>query len=237
MSANVKVPSTSTPGKKKGGGYLSRQAKTKDGKHDKMRETITEEELLRKGGDVSPDDVLRLNKITDNYLCAADANVYHIDFSRFKLRDMESNITLFEVAKPPPSEPLPDTEQDSESGEQDPNAGRFVRYQFTPAFLKLTTVGATVEFTVGERPVNKFRMIERHYFRDRLLKSFDFEFGFCIPRSTNTVEHIYEFPPLTPEEVQDMVDHPYDTRSDSFYFVEDKLIMHNKADYAYNGAA
>ena len=35
--------------------------------------------------------------------------------------------------------------------------------------------------------------------------------------------------------VQEMVDCPYDTRSDSFYFVEDKLIMHNKADYAYNG--
>ena len=32
-----------------------------------------------------------------------------------------------------------------------------------------------------------------------------------------------------------MIDNPYDTRSDSFYFVEDKLIMHNKADYAYNG--
>ena len=32
-----------------------------------------------------------------------------------------------------------------------------------------------------------------------------------------------------------MVDCPYDTRSDSFYFVEEKLIMHNKADYAYNG--
>ena len=35
--------------------------------------------------------------------------------------------------------------------------------------------------------------------------------------------------------VQEMVDHPYETRSDSFYFVEDKLIMHNKAYYAYNG--
>ena len=35
--------------------------------------------------------------------------------------------------------------------------------------------------------------------------------------------------------VQDMIEHPYETRSDSFYFVEDKLIMHNKADYAYNG--
>lgn len=27
----------------------------------------------------------------------------------------------------------------------------------------------------------------------------------------------------------------YETRSDSFYFVDNKLIMHNKADYAYNG--
>ena len=31
-----------------------------------------------------------------------------------------------------------------------------------------------------------------------------------------------------------MIDSPYETRSDSFYFVNDKLIMHNKADYAYD---
>jgi hypothetical protein len=35
--------------------------------------------------------------------------------------------------------------------------------------------------------------------------------------------------------VDEMVNSPYETRSDSFYFVEDKLIMHNKADFAYNG--
>lgn len=40
-------------------------------------------------------------------------------------------------------------------------------------------------------------MIERHYFRDRLLKSFDFDFGFLIPGSQNTMEHIYEFPELS----------------------------------------
>ena len=57
-----------------------------------------------------------------------------------------------------------------------------------------------VEFVVGEKEVNKFRMIEKHYFGDRLLKCFDFEFGFCIPHSRNTVEHIYEFPSLSPEE-------------------------------------
>lgn len=39
-------------------------------------------------------------------------------------------------------------------------------------------------------------MIERHFFRDRLLKTFDFEFGYCIPYSKNTCEHIYEFPNL-----------------------------------------
>lgn len=34
-----------------------------------------------------------------------------------------------------------DVEQDED--DTDPNAGRFVRYQFTPQFLKLHTVGAT----------------------------------------------------------------------------------------------
>jgi len=57
-----------------------------------------------------------------------------------------------------------------------------------------------VEFTIGEKPVSKFRMIERHYFRDRLLKSFDFEFGFVMPFSKNTMEHIYEFPTLSEDD-------------------------------------
>ena len=92
-----------------------------------------------------------------------------------------------------------------------------------------------VEFTVGDRPVSHFRMIERHFFRDQLLKTFDFEFGFCIPNSRNTCEHIYEFPQLSQELVDEMTANPYETRSDSFYFVDDKLVMHNKADYAYTG--
>jgi hypothetical protein len=31
--------------------------------------------------------------------------------------------------------------------------------------------------------------------------------------------------------VDDIVAHPWETTSDSFYFVEDRLIMHNKALY------
>ena len=32
-----------------------------------------------------------------------------------------------------------------------------------------------------------------------------------------------------------MVAHPFETKSDSFYFVGNKLIMHNKAEYSYDG--
>lgn len=32
----------------------------------------------------------------------------------------------------------------------------------------------------------------------------------------------------------DIIAAPFETKSDSFYFVEGKLVMHNKAEYAYN---
>lgn len=35
--------------------------------------------------------------------------------------------------------------------------------------------------------------------------------------------------------VREMIQHPYETQSDSFYFVDNKLVMHNKADYSYCG--
>nr|XP_046197742.1 protein unc-119 homolog B-like isoform X2 [Oncorhynchus gorbuscha] len=147
------------------------------------------------------------------------------------LRTQVGHITPEEVLRLP----VATREEDEENGEGDMSAGRFVCYQFTTAFLRLRTVGATVEFTVGDRPLNSFRMIERHYFRDHLLKSFDFDFGFCIPNSRNTCEHIYEFPQLSESLVHQMVEHPYETKSDSFYFVDNRLVMHNKADYSYNG--
>ena len=72
-----------------------------------------------------------------DYLCEAEANVYNIDFTRFKIRDMETGTVLFEIAKPD------NMEEEIVDNDEDPNAGRFVRYKFTPEFLRLTTVGAT----------------------------------------------------------------------------------------------
>lgn len=150
-------------------------------------------------------------------MCGTEANEYDIDFTRFRIRDTETGRVLFEVTKPsahePPTIVSPGSGEDGLTGipcpEEDPNSCRFVRYQFPAEFLQLKTVGATIEFTVGKKPIQRFRMIERHFFRDVHLKTFDFEFGFCIPNSTNSCEHIYEFPAISEQMSKDLVCNPW----------------------------
>ncbi|RHY06439.1 hypothetical protein DYB36_006402 [Aphanomyces astaci] len=115
----------------------------------------------------------------------------------------------------------------------DEESYRKIRYEFSEDVLRLPTIMTSLEFSVGGKEVHGFRMIERHYFREELVKSYDFAFGFCIPRSTNTWDAVYSVPALDEDLIQDMVANPYATVSDSFYFVGDELIMHNKAEYKY----
>ena len=76
-------------------------------------------------------------------------------------------------------------------------------------------------------------MIEKHYYGSQLIKNYDFTFGFCIPDTMNTWDASYDVPPLKEELLEDMINNPYKTTSDTFYFVDDVLIMHNKASYRY----
>lgn len=178
---------------------------------------------------ITPDEVLQFTRPTDGFLCSLAANTYGIEFLKFTIREMTSNLTVFEIERERDEMPAP--------GSLSPEmeiACRTIRYDFSPAFLRFKTVGAKLVFAVGPQPVPNFRMIERHYFGEHLIKSFDFSFGFCIPNSTNSWEAIYEMPELTPELEAAVIAHPYATRSDSFYFVNNQLVMHNKAEYAYN---
>ena len=76
-------------------------------------------------------------------------------------------------------------------------------------------------------------MIERHYFRDELIKSYDFNFGFVIPNSTNTWDAVYEIPSFPPPLIDAIVQNPYECKSDTFYFIGDELVMHHKVSYRY----
>ncbi|KAM9780453.1 matrix metallopeptidase 25a [Neosynchiropus ocellatus] len=181
----------------------------------------------RAGEPVTPQQVLRLDGYTPGYLCLPEDNVYNINFSRFKIRDLGSGEVILDIRKHRPLEI-------QEVIELDPS--RFIQYHFSPGFLTLKEIGATLEFTVGSRALNRFRLIERHFFRNLILKTFDFEIGFCIPHSRNTCEHIYCLPDLDPDTVAEMISHPFQTRSDSFYFVNNQLVMHHKAEYSFTGS-
>ena len=43
-------------------------------------------------------------------------------------------------------------------------------------------------------------MVERHYFRGKVIRDYSFKFGFVIPNSTNSWEFVYDLPQLSEEE-------------------------------------
>ena len=199
--------------------------------------------------EITPDVVRNFKEFTPKFLCGLDANIYNIQFKRFRIRDMESDFVLFDVgddsdvnsqdkdeAKKEEEEKAKKEAEEKAKKEEEEDiykSPRMIRYHLGPDFLDLKNLGSSLTFTVGDKPVKDFLMIERHYFNEILIKSFEFKFDFCIPNSVNTWESIYTIPEIEPELKKKMIAEPWHTRSDSFYFVGDKLIMHNKAIYNY----
>lgn len=178
---------------------------------------------------VSPDDVTRLTRPTDGFLCPLSANIYGLDFQQFTISDYETKKIIFQIGR---DFPMPtDVAIDMVGVGED--MYRRIKYTFSEDVLRLPFIQTSLVFSTGDREVRDFRMIERHYFRDQLVKSFDFKFGFCIPGSTNNWDAVYSLPPLSESLITDMINSPFLTKSDSFYFVDGRLVMHNKASYSY----
>lgn len=53
-------------------------------------DSICEDHDLKQNSSITPDDVLKLTKITDGFLCP-NSNEYQIEFTRFKIRDLETD--------------------------------------------------------------------------------------------------------------------------------------------------
>lgn len=86
---------------------------------------------------VTPNDVLKLNGPTKDFLCPLSANTYGIDFLSFKIRDMDTQTVVFEVAKDPNQTPV------SYPPDFDLNQLRSINYKFPAQFLRYETVGTT----------------------------------------------------------------------------------------------
>jgi len=177
---------------------------------------------------IKPEFVKSLTDYTDNFLCDIKDNIYKIRFLKFSVRDMDSGYNLFEVAD---EEALENPQ--GNNNESDDNS-RSMKYHLGPDFLELRNIGTSLTFSVGDKPVKNLLMIERHYFKKILIKSFEFKFDFCIPNTVNNWETIYNIPEIDEATKIDMIESPWETKSDSFYFVDNKLIMHHKAEYNYS---
>jgi len=86
----------------------------------------------------------------------------------------------------------------------------------------------------GVKELAPLRMIERHYYKDTLLGSYDFVYGpVATPSVKNLWEFNYEMPLLGEGQISAIVSDPYSLSSDSFYFLGSDLVLHHKAFYAF----
>jgi len=181
-------------------------------------------------GMITPDYVNSLTAPTQEFLCPMNANIYDMDFTSFKIRALLEGCekVLFQRSQPAGLPPPSQRTQD--------DSARFIRYNFNQEVLNQRAVGTTLTFTNGGYESHNFRMIERHYFRDVLLRTFDSTMPFVIPNTTNTWEFMYDLPELNDDWKAALIAHPWESRSDSFFFVNDQLVMHQKAEYNYGVA-
>ena len=93
----------------------------------------------------TPDVVRAMNAPADAFLCKLSDNWAQFRFKGFKIRDIVSNITLVEV-------PEDDVENDNLDEADDPTK-RLIKYHLGPDFLELKTVGLTMYFSIGSKPI------------------------------------------------------------------------------------
>lgn len=62
--------------------------------------------------------------------------MYDIEFINFKIRDFNTGKCIFEVNKN-------ESEKSIVQSDQNSNRQRFIRYDFSPSFLKISTIGAS----------------------------------------------------------------------------------------------
>ena len=178
--------------------------------------------------EITVDVVKALMEPTEKFLCKLSDNWPQLRFGGFKIRDIVSGFTLVEVQ----DDEIDHGDSGTLSDADDPST-RVIKYHLGPDFLRLRTVGLTLTFSNGPQPIKRMDMVERHYFRGRVIRSYDFKFGFVIPGSTNSWEFIYDLPELTDAERLEIASAPWEVKSDSFFFADGLLIIHNRAEYNY----
>ncbi|KAJ3318275.1 hypothetical protein HDV06_000718 [Boothiomyces sp. JEL0866] len=163
-------------------------------------------------------------KLTGIFFICSDVGYKSFLFIEFQIKNKTKNQVLFHVKRPDAIK-----WEDNDTNETE---ARVISYQFPKDFLDAKEIQTKLVFAVGPKEIKNLRMIERHYFKEKLLRSYDFTFGFCIPNTVNTWESSYEMPELDKDTKNEIIKEG-NVVSDSFYFIDNKLVLQNKASYSY----
>ena len=172
--------------------------------------------------DFTEEQALKMEKPTDKFLIKLEDNIYGVRFNGFKLRDIKTDKVYHEYYP-------------KDVYELDYFADHLLDYPFPNDILKGEKhLGTSLKLVVGDKLVKNLVLLERHYIGGKLAANFRFHFPVFIPNSENDVEFIYDVPKLS-EEVQNKIKNGEDVlaASDTFVFVEGKLIVHRRAKYTY----
>ncbi len=172
--------------------------------------------------DFTEEQALKMEKASDHFLVKLEDNIYGVRFNGFQLRDIKTDKVYHEYY---PADPY----------ELDYFADHILDYPFPNDILKgQKELGTSLNLVVGDKFVKDLVLLERHYIEGKLAANFRFVFPAFIPKSENKIEFIYKIPKLS-DEIEKKLEKGEEiyAKSDTFVFVEGKLIIHRRAQYTY----
>jgi len=168
----------------------------------------------------TPDDILSMKLPTDKFLVELKDNIFGIRFKGFKLRDCDSGEIFHNL-------------ETQNVYELDHFASNILKYKFPLKILETKTLGSNLILVVGDQLVKNLDLIERHYIDDELVANYKFNFPLFMPGTENSIEFIYKVPVLNEETIKQKSKKEINAKSDTFIFVDNKLIIHRRAEYVY----
>ena len=179
---------------------------------------------------ITPDYVKSLHSFTDSFLCDLDDNIYNIYFTKLVFKQMQNNQNnkekiLFEL-KSDYNNINEEIKQKAKEIKDIYKNPRMIRYHLDKEILDFN-LKLTLEYkNESQKPVS-LKMIENHYHNNKLIGQFFNDFGFCIPNSNNWKDIIYKF---NSHEFEDLSKSKstFEIKTDTFFFANNKLIIHNK---------
>jgi hypothetical protein len=163
-----------------------------------------------------------LTKPSTDFLVRLEDNIYGIRFKGFKIRDVDSGEVFHDFVA-------------DDIFQLDYFADHELEYLFPHSVLKAKNIGSNLTLVVGEELVKDLTLLERHFIDDSLVAHYEFNFPVFMPNSENNIEFMYPVPKLS-EKSRKLLENGEDifAKSDTFIFVENKLVIHRRANYTYS---